>query len=259
MPKLPKCRLIPKLLEFGNHVRYSIFVVLPSRALDITTTSPRASARARSLTKPSTRLPLPQVVPWVDLRRTSVCLERHNALSSWSPKQLVMWLFRFVSSLILILMARKRAMAQSSRQERPATPTEPLPPGVDDSVPPPCPRRSLRHRNASARDVVAGPEGVAPPPSLPRRSLRVQARANASARDAPPSADGAPPEVSEFPCSLLCLVTTTMLLVFMMVSLILQIISLICLMNSSTNGILVDSDSPLSRTLPRRKVGPLTP
>ena len=107
-------------------------------------------------------------------------------------------------------MARARAMAQSSRarcRERSATPDEELPPGIDDSVPSPRPRRNRRRvtaGNASARDAVAGPgvDGVAPPPPL-RRSKRVQAAANASARDAHPSADRDPPEVTEFPCSLL--------------------------------------------------------
>ena len=95
---------------------------------------------------------------------------------------------------------------QSSR-ERPSTPTEALPPGVNDGVPPPAVRHtrsSVAAGNASARDAVAGPgvDGVAPPPPL-CRSKRVQDAANASARDAHPSADGDPPEVSEFPCSLL--------------------------------------------------------
>ena len=67
-------------------------------------------------------------------------------------------------------MARGRSFMQASR-ERPSTPTEPLPPGVDDGVPSPAVCRTLHStvaaRNASARDAVAGP-GVdgAPPPAL---------------------------------------------------------------------------------------------
>ena len=124
-------------------------------------------------------------------------------------------------------MARHRAMVQSSRpipQERPATPIEPLPPGADDSVPPPGPRRSARHQNASATDAQDGLEGVAPPPSHVRRSKRVQARANTSARDAAPSVDGASPEVSKFPLSLPRSVMTMVSLGLLMVSLILQMI-----------------------------------
>ena len=103
-------------------------------------------------------------------------------------------------------MARERAMAPSSRprrRERSATPEEPLPAGVEDSVPPPSPRHSRRNvatTNPSTRDAAAGPgvDGAAPPaPS--RRSKRINALKNPSARDAQPSANGDHPEVSEFP------------------------------------------------------------
>ena len=121
-------------------------------------------------------------------------------------------------------MARLRAMVSSTRpspQERPATPTEPLPPGADDSVPPPGPRRSTRHQNADATDAQDELEAVAPPPSHVRRSKRVQAR-KASARDA--ALDGASPEVSKFPLSLPRSVMTMVSLGLLMVSLILQMI-----------------------------------
>ena len=92
--------------------------------------------------------------------------------------------------------------SSTRRRERPATPEEPLPAGVEDSVPPPPLRRSRRvaTTNPSTRDAAAGPgvDGAAPPaPS--RRSKRLNALKNPSARDAQPSATGDHPEVSEFP------------------------------------------------------------
>ena len=124
-------------------------------------------------------------------------------------------------------MARHRAMVQSSRpipQERPATPIESLPLGADDSVPPPGLCRSTRRQNASATDAQDGPEGVHPHPAPLRRSKRLQAPANASARDAAPSVDGASPEVSKFPLSLPRSVMTMVSLGLLMVSLTLLMI-----------------------------------
>ena len=92
--------------------------------------------------------------------------------------------------------------SSTRRRERPATPEEPLPAGVEDSVPPPPLRRSRRvaTTNPSTRDAAAGPgvDGAAPP-APPRRSKRLHTSKNPSARDAQPSANGDHPEVSEFP------------------------------------------------------------
>ena len=93
--------------------------------------------------------------------------------------------------------------SSTRRRERPATPEEPLPAGVEDSVPPPPLCRSRRHvatTNPSTRDAAAGPgvDGAAPP-APPHRSERLNTLKNPSARDAQPSATGDHPEVSEFP------------------------------------------------------------